>query len=100
MLSRTSASVAALDVADKSQRVARYQRQTITSFLELVGVGGLTHPAQIGPQHVFRRIDDLSIKSLDAIYPQVEPGSYLESGGGPPMLWRRAWQASSAASFQ
>lgn len=69
--------VAGLDVNNKSQRVANYQRKTVESVLELLGAAGLSHPDELTPRHIYRRIDHGIIKTYAEIYPQRGEGELL-----------------------
>ncbi|MGD2073598.1 MAG: FMN-binding glutamate synthase family protein [Gammaproteobacteria bacterium] len=82
-----------LEVGDKSQRVARYQRETVAAFMELLGAMGLRKPGDIRPQHIFRRIDDLRVRNLGELYDFLEPGQLLHAEGVPEGMrdeWNRA----------
>lgn len=59
---------AALVVSDKAPRVRRFHDETVHAFLELVAAAGCSHPAEIGPHHVHRRIDQTTIRSFAEIY--------------------------------
>ena len=82
-----------LEVGDKSERVARFQRETVKAFMELLGAMGLHNPRDIQPQHIFRRIDDLRVRNLGELYDFLEPGQLLHADGIPEDMreeWNRA----------
>jgi glutamate synthase domain-containing protein 2 len=82
-----------LEVGDKSQRVARFQRETVKAFMELLGAMGLHDPRDIRPQHIFRRIDDLRVRNLGELYDFLEPGQLLHADAIPEGMreeWNRA----------
>ncbi len=84
----------ALDVPDKSERVCRFHRATIRSFLDMVGAMGLSGPHDIRPNLVFRRVDDMRVKTFADIYGFLRPGQLLE-GDDLSVDWRREWEAAS-----
>lgn len=82
-----------LDVTDKSERVFRYHHGTVRSFLEMLSAMGLAGPAEISPDRIFRRVDDMQVKSFSEIYDFLRPRQLLD-GDGVPALWQREWAAS------
>lgn len=82
-----------LNVPEKCQRVARFHAGTVRGCLELMGAMGLTDPAEIRPEHIFRRVDDMRVRSLGELYDFPQPGQLLDGGGLPEYL-RDPWQAS------
>jgi glutamate synthase domain-containing protein 2 len=82
-----------LDVTDKTTRVASFHRNTMKGFLELLGAMGLDNPAQLSPEHIFRRVDDLRVRNLRELYEYLEPGQLLDDHRLPEGLreeWRQA----------
>lgn len=63
--------VAGLVVEDKKQRVANFHRETIESVVELLASSGLRSPAEVGRQHIHRRVSSSKIKRYDELYPEV-----------------------------
>ncbi|MBC7397585.1 MAG: hypothetical protein H7333_09085, partial [Bdellovibrionales bacterium] len=57
-----------LVVVDKFKRVARFQKAPVKSFLEVMAAVGITHPDQISPWHIQRRISSLEVKHYGEIY--------------------------------
>jgi glutamate synthase domain-containing protein 2 len=84
--------VRGLVVSDKSVRVASFHQKTIASVLELCGAAGLSSPEALRPSHLFRRVSPSIVSSLDQIYPQIAPGSFLDGSAAEPLqeLWERA----------
>lgn len=87
-----------LVVKDKAQRVYQYHHATIESFLELVASSGLVSPADLGPEHVLRRVDPFTIKPLNQVYDFVEPGCLLSDSTMPAHL-APLWQQATADHF-
>jgi glutamate synthase domain-containing protein 2 len=89
--------VAGLHVGDKSQRVARYHRETVKSFFEVLGAAGLTKPEELKPWFIMKRVSAMEIRSYADIYPHLEPGQLLTSPATTGMS--RAWEHASALHF-
>ena len=87
-----------LDVPDKAQRVERFHRATIESFLEILAAMGVPSPEDISPELIFRRVSDMSVKTFDEIYEFLEPGALIDDAHLPG-VWRREWALASAESF-
>jgi hypothetical protein len=68
-----------LVVGDKTARVANFHKNTIESFVELLGAAGLEHPAQLNRSHVYRRVFMNLVKTYEEIYPPVSEGAFLNT---------------------
>ncbi|WP_254458238.1 FMN-binding glutamate synthase family protein [Xanthomonas sacchari] len=68
-----------LDPTDKATRVAHYHANTLKALRELLSAAGLTHPSQLGPEHILRRISQVEIRSLASLYRYLEPGELLRT---------------------
>lgn len=86
-----------LDIPDKAARVARYHHETVLAFYELLGAAGLSHPDDLRPWHIHRRISQTEVKNYAQIYPYLRPGDLLESS--PPEDWRELMEATQIQSF-
>ena len=89
--------VAGLHVGDKSTRVARYHRETVKSFFEVLGAAGFTRPSELKPWYILRRVTSTEIRNYSEIYPAIEPGSLLAAAGTGSLA--RAWAAASPDRF-
>lgn len=91
----------ALDVKDKSVRVANFQKRTVESFCELVGAMGLDDPEKLEPMHIRRYIDSSTSKSFAQIYHSLSPGELLDrkSTGHFIDLWNIATTKSFIPEF-
>ncbi len=69
--------VAGLHVGDKSHRVARFHKETVASFFEVLGAAGVAHPRDLKPWYVNRRVSSLETRTYATIYPSVDPGALL-----------------------
>ncbi len=87
-----------LDVPDKSERVQMFHENTLRALKELLAAAGLTHPNQVGPEHIIRRVSSTEVRSLSALYHFVKPGELV--GGTPDhAVFNVFWDAARADSF-
>jgi len=88
----------ALVVPDKADRVLHFHQNTLKALKELIAAAGLSHPEQVGPEHVIRRISSTEVRSIAALYHWVQPNELL---GGVPShaVFRVFWDAARADRF-
>lgn len=89
----------ALVVPDKAERVLNFHRNTLKALAEMMAAAGVSHPKDLGPHHLVRRISSTEIKLYSQLLRFVEPGSLL-SGGVDGEFYAAAWKLASAASFE
>ncbi|MNV97743.1 hypothetical protein D3C71_1929030 [compost metagenome] len=89
----------ALVVPDKAQRVAYFHSNTLHALAELLAAAGLTHPNQLRPHHIARRISSSEIRLLSALFPELAPGELLR-GEFRHQVFRVGWAMAQAQSFQ
>ncbi len=90
--------VKGLVVEDKKHRVANYHRETIRSFVELMGAAGISDPDMINRSHINRRLSETSSGRYDQIYQYIPRGCLLQDETVPDAL-RADMELSSAESF-
>jgi glutamate synthase domain-containing protein 2 len=88
-----------LVVEDKKVRVANYHKNTIESFVELMGAAGISHPDKINRSHVYRRVFMNLVKTYEEIYPTIPDGCLLE-GGDIPYDYDEYMKRASAEVFE
>ncbi|MCT2557868.1 FMN-binding glutamate synthase family protein [Tsuneonella sp. YG55] len=86
-----------LVVADKAERVARFQRQTLHGLREMVVAMGLDNPWQIEPFHISERLDGARAAPIDEIYGFLGEGALLDDPDATQ--YARYWAAARADSF-
>ncbi|RJQ82063.1 FMN-binding glutamate synthase family protein [Pseudonocardiaceae bacterium YIM PH 21723] len=86
----------ALDVGDKSERVARFQRATVSSAQQIMASMGVADPAGLRPHMLRRRVDPHSVRSYDSLYSWLGRGELLVD---PPEEWSADWAAARADRF-
>ena len=69
--------VAGLVVSDKKVRVANYHEDTVKSFVELLGAAGIDDHRNLTRSHIYRRVFMNEVRTLEDIYPSLEPGCML-----------------------
>lgn len=89
--------VSGLHVEDKAQRVANYHGHTIRHFLLMLSACGLSHPTELRPEILNRRISHHEVRNYAELFPQAPPGSLLE--GNAPDTYQRYWDAADARRF-
>ncbi len=86
-----------LVVEQKKHRVANFHKNTMHSFLEMLGSMGLESPGELTPEHVIRRVDYDVVKPFSEAYLYLEPGQLL--GKNIPDGYQKYWDAASADKF-
>lgn len=87
-----------LDVPDKATRVFHFQQNTLKALRDLLGAAGLAHPAELGPEHILRRVSPVEVRSLAALYRFLEPGELL-TGTPEHAVFRQFWADARSDSF-
>lgn len=88
----------ALNVQDKSQRVANFQRNTLHNFYELVGSMGLDDPKLLTPNMLKRRTSSELSVSMGSLVPSLKENALVNSQliEGP---WKQWWNYASSESY-
>lgn len=90
----------AIDVRDKSDRVARFHRNTMRALGEIAGAAGIDHPAEFMPYHFMFRQKDNEFTDGNVVYPYLPNGFLLEDDGDPELAeWRDRWSRAAAETF-
>ncbi|MGB4249034.1 MAG: FMN-binding glutamate synthase family protein [Pseudohongiellaceae bacterium] len=86
----------AVDIDDKSKRVANYHRGTVHAFLEMCGALGYDSPDMLRPCDLFQRVGK-DLKHFDQIFSPLSAGQLLTTS--IPDAYAEDWQRASADSF-
>jgi glutamate synthase domain-containing protein 2 len=93
----------ALVVPSKADRVWRFHQQTLEALKELVQAAGLSHPGQITPSHIVRRVSDNEVRLLANQLPFLRPGELIDAIDGrspwPHRVYGMYWPLADAHSF-
>lgn len=88
----------AIDIIEKSERVAAFHHSTMHALAELLGAAGLEHPGDVRPHHIHVRADNGQIVRGEPRAFLLAQGELLE--GIVPEPYREDWQRAEAASFE
>lgn len=87
---------------DKATRVFNFQQNTLKALRDLLMAAGVEHPAQLGPEHVIRRVSQTQVRSLGQLYPFLQRGQLLKPAGTDGyghMVFDLFWVHARADSF-
>jgi glutamate synthase domain-containing protein 2 len=86
-----------LVVPEKAERVARFQKATLDALHDIVVASGLRSPDEFTPDGLRQRINAAEMRSIDEIYPFVEPGELIEGARDARLAaW---WRSANPQSF-
>ena len=88
----------ALHVPNKAERVYNFHQNTLKALKELLGAAGLSHPSELGPEHVIRRVSSNEVRSLAKLHHWMKPGELLAGVPDHP-VYQTFWEASRTDSF-
>lgn len=86
-----------LVVDEKKLHVVNFHKNTMKSFLEMVGALGLNNPSDLKPSHIMRRVGVDEVKTFDQIYDYVSPGQFL--GANIPSQYQPYWNLADPDKF-
>lgn len=91
----------ALNVGDKSDRVARFHHNTMHALAEITGAAGLTDPRNFMPYHFMVRQKDNEFLDGNEAYPYLPEGFLVSGGQEIEGLhdWYSRWDRASAETF-
>jgi glutamate synthase domain-containing protein 2 len=88
----------ALVVPDKAERVYNFHRNTLHALAELVGAAGLSHPNQLRPHHIVRRISANEVRLVSNVINFLKPGDLLANRAEHP-VYAHFWKMADSRSF-
>lgn len=86
-----------LVVEQKKHLAANFHKNTMKSFLELVGAMGLANPDDIKPEYLVRRVSDECSKPLNEVHDYLKPGQLL--GLDIPDNLKKYWDLARIDTF-
>ncbi|WP_422378944.1 FMN-binding glutamate synthase family protein [Roseibium sp.] len=89
----------ALDVPDKSQRVANFHRNTIKALKDFTAAAGFDHPKDFKPEHFYLREGLREILPASAALPWLKKNALLTDDHDIPG-YSTYWAMAEAESFQ
>ncbi|WP_309641523.1 FMN-binding glutamate synthase family protein [Flavobacterium sp.] len=78
---------------EKSIRVARYQKETVKSAMDLMASAGINHPDDVDRTAVSTRVDRTKVQTFYEIYPELDKGCLLYESTVPKeflYFWKKA----------
>ena len=87
-----------LDPEIQGRRAANFQRATVAALMNIVAAAGLTHPRDLQPHHVQRRISAAKSLPLDHIWEFLPPEILLDAP--EETAYARWWEAADAHDFK
>ena len=89
----------ALVVDDKAPRVAQFHANTLHAMKELLESAGLSHPDQLTPYHIVRRVSESRTRLLSAVMPGIRPRALLDELDSQQSVFQLYWPLADAHSF-
>ena len=86
----------ALEVADKSQRVRRFQQSTVSSAMQIMASMGVEHPDDLRPHLLRRRVGLHTVRSYAELHEWLGDGELLSD---PPQDWASDWREAHPDHF-
>ena len=68
-----------------------YQASTRRALAEMLAAAGLTHPRELGPEHVMHRVSRHEVKSFDTLYDFLAPNALLQGCASHHAVFRDYW---------
>jgi glutamate synthase domain-containing protein 2 len=88
-----------LVVTDKAERVRNFHDNTVKALADMLAAAGLTHPSELGPHHLVRRVSISEIKQFSELHVFLKPGELLD-GACRHHTYARNWALASADRFE
>jgi glutamate synthase domain-containing protein 2 len=88
----------ALVVPDKAERVANFHRLTVKALADMLAAAGLTHPDQLTPHHMVRRVSLTEVRQFADLHTFLAPGVLLD-GSCQDSFYAGMWARASADAF-
>ncbi|MBB3992458.1 glutamate synthase domain-containing protein 2 [Sulfitobacter undariae] len=89
----------ALDPLHKSERVARFHRNTLKALGEMTGAAGLSHPIDFLPHHLMQRQSDRSMVQGNQAFPYLPEGFLVDDKAADHMGYKERWSRARAETF-
>lgn len=88
----------ALVVPDKAERVARFHRATLSALSEIIAAAGMSHPDELGPHHLVRRVSSTEIRLFSDLHVFLRKGALLDEIHDHD-FYESAWRLADASTF-
>ena len=88
----------ALDIEDKSIRVANYHKSMIKNLMELIAAAGLNSLDELRPSHINHRVNGTDIRNYSQLDPCITDRCFL-SEKDIPEDWRVDWEQAVSSAW-
>jgi hypothetical protein len=78
--------------------VFSFHRSTLKALSDMLSAAGLSHPRELGPHHMVRRVTATEIKLFSQMHTFLKPGELL-SGETQREFYTASWAMARADSF-
>jgi hypothetical protein len=78
-------------------RVRQFHDSTLAALADIVHAAGLTHPRELRPAHILRRVSPTEVKSFAEVYPYLEDRALLSDARNT--RYAQQWALADAHSF-
>ncbi len=89
----------ALDPVHKSERVARFHRNTLDALGEMTGAAGLPDPSGFMPHHLMQRQSDRSMVQGNKAFPYLPIGFLVDPDAADHLGYKDRWSRANAETF-
>lgn len=85
----------------KAARVANFHYKTVKALAQLISAAGLTHPSELKPDHLVRRVSANQVQTVSALMPFLTPGALLDEANISqlPVVYATYWPQAQKDSF-
>ena len=84
---------------DKAERVYHFHKNTLKGLGELVGAAGLSHPSELRPHHIVRRVSQNEVRLVSNLIKFLKPGDLLDNRADHP-VYATFWKMADPHSFK
>ncbi len=91
-----------LNITSKSERVYRFQHETVHHLVELMSAIGVREPKEISRELINRRLSNGEVKTYEELYPTMPEGHLLNQRNWSELSgsWQNALRKSRSDSFK
>jgi glutamate synthase domain-containing protein 2 len=86
-----------LVVPEKAERVRAFHQRTVASLAHMLAAAGLSHPNELGPHHLVRRVSATEVRQFVKLHVFLEPGQLLR--GDCDGFYMDNWDRATADDF-
>ena len=86
--------------AEKAARVHQFHGNTVHALRELVAAAGLMHPAELGPEHIIRRVSSSDVRPLSLLLRFLQPGDLLDGAVPEIPAFQAFWEGARSDTFE